>query len=155
MNLNQKIIKLKIGLLELAKSLGNVWAACRTMVMVYSRDSYYRFQELYEKGGEEALIEISRRKPIVANRVDPSIEKAVLNMAIEYRAYSQLRVSNELKRNRLMVSPGGVRSICLRNDLNNLKKAIKCSRSKNATRWYSTSRVSITSIRKEKADEGS
>ena len=122
MNLNQKIIKPKIGLLELAKSLGNVSAACRTMG--YSRDSYYRFQELYENGGEEALLEMSRRKPILANRVDPAIEKAVLDMAIEYPAYGQLRVSNELKKDGIMVSPGGVRSIWLRNDLNNLKKRL-------------------------------
>jgi transposase InsO family protein len=123
MNLNQKIIKPKIGLLELAKSLGNISAACRTMG--YSRDSYYRFQELYENGGEEALLDMSRKKPILANRVDPVVEKAVLDMAIEYPAYGQLRVSNELKREGIMVSPGGVRSIWLRNDLNNLKKRLK------------------------------
>ena len=130
MNLHQKIIKPQIGLLELAKKLGNISAACRTLG--YSRDSYYRFEELYRKGGEEALREISRKKPIFANRVEPAIEQAVVAMAIAHPDYGQLKVSNELKKQGIIVSGGGVRSIWLRHDLNNLKKRLAALAAKTA-----------------------
>ena len=100
MDTDQKIIKNKVGLLNLAQMLGSVSQACK--MMGYSRESFYRFTEMYDKGGELALQEISRRKPFIKNRVEEHIEKSIVELAVEKPALGQVRVSNELAKRGMM-----------------------------------------------------
>lgn len=151
LNTTNPIIKHKAGLLNLAEELGNVSKACK--IMGISRDTFYRYQELVNQGGVEALINQSRRVPNLKNRVDPEIETRVIEYATEQPAHGQIRASNELRKQGVFVSPSGVRSVWVRHGLESFKKRLKALEEKVAKEGLILTEAQVIALERKQEDD--
>jgi transposase InsO family protein len=148
---NQSIIKHKVGLLNLAQELDNVSRACRLMGV--SRDTFYRVKEAKESGGIEALLHKDRRTPNLKNRVDETVERAVLTFALDNPAAGQVRVSNELRKQGVLVSPSGVRSVWLRHDLETFRQRLAALEKKAAAEGLVLTETQIAALERKHEDD--
>ncbi|MDV7341856.1 IS481 family transposase [Terasakiella sp. A23] len=148
---NERIIKHKVGLLNLAEELGNVSKACK--VMGLSRDTFYRYKAAVDEGGVSALFEKSRNTPNFKNRIDMATEEAVVSYAIEYPAHGQQRTSNELRKRGVFISPSGVRCCWLRHDLGNFKSRLKALEAKVAEDGIILTEAQVQALEKKKLDD--
>jgi len=124
MTQQQYIISRKLNILELGQVLGNISEACRKLGV--SRQHYYDIKQAIEEDGLEGLLEKSRRVPRIGNRVAPEIEQKLLEYSLEFPTHGQVRAANELKKQGIQISPGGVRSVWLRHNLQT--KALRLKR---------------------------
>ena len=148
---NERIVKHKIGLLNLAEELSNVSKACK--IMGLSRDTFYRYKAAVENGGLEALVDKNRRKPNIKNRVDEATESAVVAYAIEQPAHGQVRASNELRKRVRFISPRGVRCVWIRHQLKCFKDRLRALEEKMAKESLILTESQVQALEKKKQDD--
>ncbi|AGK02851.1 IS481 family transposase ISVvu4 [Mannheimia haemolytica] len=148
---NNPLIKHKTGLLNLAEELGNISQACKVMGM--SRDTSYRYQQAVEQSGVDALLNQNRRVPNLKNRVDEATEQAVVKFALDNPAFGQVRVSNELRKQGIFISAGGVRSIWLRHNLANFKQRLNALEKAVAEKGIILSENQVQALERKKEDD--
>ena len=150
-NNNSKVIKHKVGLLNLAEELGNVSKACK--VMGLSRDTFYRYQTAVDEGGVEALFDKNKRRPNYKNRVEESVEGAVVAYAYEFPAHGQHRASNELRKRGIFVSGSGVRCVWLRHGIGNFKSRLNALEHKVAQEGIILTEAQVAALDRKKYDD--
>ena len=151
LNSNERIIKHKVGLLNLAEELGNVSKACQLMGL--SRDTFYRYKSAVEEGGIESLMDRSRRRPNPKNRTDEATEAAVIAHAVNDPAHGQLRASNELRKKGVFISPSGVRSVWLRHSLGGFRDRLRALEEKVAREGIVLTEAQVAALERKQEDD--
>lgn len=146
MTQQEYIIRRKVNIVELGETLGNISDACRRLGV--SRQHYYDIKQAIQEDGLQGLMEKSRRKPRIGNRVLPEIENAILDYCLENPTHGQVRVANELKKKGIQISDGGVRSVWLRHDLK-----LKADRLKRLERHSAEQGVVLTESQVQALEE--
>ena len=117
--------------------------------MGVSRDTYYRYKELAEEGGLDALVNQNLRVPNLKNRADEATERTV----VEFPADGQDRTSNELRKKGVFISGSVVRSIWQRHDLENFRKRLKALEEKVAREGIVLTVAQIVALEKKVHDD--
>ena len=115
MTQRQYMISRKLNILELGATLGNISLACRKLGI--SRQHFYDIKDAIAEEGLEGLIEKTRSMPRIGNRVAPEIEERVLAYCLEQPTHGQMRTANELNKQGITISQGGVRGVWLRHGI--------------------------------------
>ncbi len=111
------IIARRLGILELAKKIGNVSKVCKLGGI--SRSQFYEYKRRYEKFGREGLAD---RPPI--HKYHPAttsedVKKHILETSLEHPTWGCNRINDKLKLDGIQISSITIHKILNRNEMSN------------------------------------
>jgi transposase InsO family protein len=112
-----KIAEQRLSVLELAKALGNVSAACKQRGM--SRTQFYEYKRRFQIHGIEGLVDLPPVHHSHPNTTPPEVEQCILELSLEHPAWGCNRLSDSLKLEGIQISAITLQKILNRNEMGN------------------------------------
>lgn len=126
----KKIAQKRLTLLQLAERLRNVSEACRHHGI--SRSQFYEYKRAFQERGLDGLID---RPPIpksFPNETQPEVKERIIAVSLAHPVWGPVRVSDQLRLEAVAVSPGTIRNIWIKEDLETrYKRLLRMEEEKN------------------------
>lgn len=94
-----------------------------------------------------------RRRANPKNRVEASVEEAVLSLALQNPAAGQVRVSNDLCKQGIFISPTGVRSVWLRHNLQTFRLRLAALEKKVAREGLVLTETQVAALERKREEQ--
>lgn len=126
----KKIAQKRLTLLQLAERLRNVSEACRHHGI--SRSQFYEYKRAFQERGLDGLLD---RPPIpksFPNETLPEVKERIIAVSLAHPVWGPVRVSDQLRLEAVAVSPGTIRNIWIKEDLDTrYKRLLRMEEEKN------------------------
>ena len=96
-----------------------------------SRTWFYKWKRRHDAYGDMGLMNIHRCAPAQPNQTPIDIEMNILNFIEEHPSYGPARITNEMKRNEITITPSATYNVLKRHNLNTRKMRLEHIRIKS------------------------
>jgi len=110
-----KIAQQRLSVLELAKALGNVSAACKQRGV--SRTQFYEYKRRFQTHGIEGLVDLPPIHHSHPFTTPPEVEQRILDVSLEHPAWGCNRLCDQLKLEGINISAITIQKILNRNEM--------------------------------------
>jgi len=126
----KKIAQKRLTLLQLAERLRNVSEACRHHGV--SRSQFYEYKRAFQERGIDGLVDMPPIPKTFPNETPPEVKEKIIAISLVHPAWGPVRVSDQLRLEAIAVSPGTIRNIWIKEDLETrYKRLLRLEEEKN------------------------